>query len=451
MHTNYEVAVINYPLMDPRIKPADHRAYMQLDYTNADPWDVPIYIHIPFCESLCKFCVYSRQIPDSEKLLDSYVQALKKEISLYAKTPYIRSLRHRAVFIGGGTPTVLSGAQLADIIATLKNSLPLKNPEITVECNISNTDEEKLQMLCEAGVTRISTGVQTFNQKLRYTLGLRHTVNTIFRWINTVKKYPFRDLSIDLLFGLPGQTIKEFEQDLHTALSLPIDHISVYKLAVFAYVKLYKELENGNVPALPEETQLFEMFSAAQELLQGNHYILESAQEYCIPDHKTKFWQLTYDGYGDNLSFGASSFGYVNGISYQNIIDPTDYIRAANEGTLPIHMVSHKITPQQLMERAMALGFRKGSVSKTTFNEQFDIQPEDKFGDTLQKLQQQEYILNGKTKYTLTPLGQYYQGNVSASFMQSAFENISPLKKKMAVGMHIIPEALQNEKAESDE
>lgn len=117
MHTNYEVAVINYPLMDPRIKPADYRAYMQLDYTSADPWDVPVYIHIPFCENLCKFCVYSRQIPDSEKLLDNYVQALKKEISLYAKTPYIRSLRPRAVFIGGGTPTVLSGTQLADIIA----------------------------------------------------------------------------------------------------------------------------------------------------------------------------------------------------------------------------------------------------------------------------------------------------------------------------------------------
>ena len=208
--------------------------------------------------------------------------------------------------------------------------------------------------------------------------------------------------------------------------------------------------KNWSVPALPEEAQLFEMFSAAQEL-QDKNYILESAQEYCLPDHKTKFWQLTYDGYGDNLSFGASSFGYVNGISYQNIIDPADYIRATNEGTLPIQMVSHKITPQQLMERALTLGFRRGTVSKTAFYDQFHIYPEDKFGDILQKLQQQDYILNKETKYTLTPLGQYYQGNVSAAFMQSAFENISPLKKKMAVGMHIIPEALQNEKAESDE
>ena len=135
---NYEVAVINYPLMDPRLKPRDFRTYMQLDYTSIDPWNVPVYIHIPFCSSICKFCVYSRQIPDSDKILREYAEALKKEISFYGKSPYIQSMNIGAIFIGGVTPTVLSSKYLKEIIKILKDYLPLKNPEITVECNFSS-------------------------------------------------------------------------------------------------------------------------------------------------------------------------------------------------------------------------------------------------------------------------------------------------------------------------
>ena len=99
-NTNYDVAVINYPLMDPRIKLDNHSSYMQLDYTSVDPWSVPVYIHIPFCSSICKFCVYNRQVPDSDKILDAYIEALKREVSLYAKTPYIQSLKIDSIFMG---------------------------------------------------------------------------------------------------------------------------------------------------------------------------------------------------------------------------------------------------------------------------------------------------------------------------------------------------------------
>ena len=445
-NTNYDVAVINYPLMDPRIATEDHSSYMQLDYTSVDPWSVPIYIHIPFCSSICKFCVYSRQIPDSDKILGDYVEALKREIRLYAETPYVQSLKIGSIFMGGGTPTTLSSTQLKEIISALKDYLPLKNPEITVECNISNTDEDKINALYEAGATRISTGVQSFSEERRNVLELRYTVDDIINWIHMVRQYPFKDISIDLMYGLPGQTLKEWENDLRVALSLPVDHFSIYKLTVFAYVKLYKELINKTVPDLPQEEQVFEMYMKADKILKENNYILQSSQEYCREDNKSHFWDLTYDGYGDNLSFGAFSFGYVNGVSYQNLSNPKDYIGAAGEGKFPIKMVSSKITYEQLLERTMMLGFRRGYVDKSIFYEQYGKHIEDVFGNILNELQTQGYISNLGEGYELTPLGRYYQGNVSAAFMRSTFDKFSPLRKKMAIGMHVVPEALEDMK-----
>lgn len=443
---NYDVAVINYPLMDPRIKLDNHSSYMQLDYTSVDPWSVPVYIHIPFCSSICKFCVYNRQVPDSDKILDAYIEALKREISLYAKTPYIQSLKIDSIFMGGGTPTTLSSIQLKEIISVLKSYLPIKNPEITVECNISNADENKINSLYEAGVTRISTGAQTFSQERRDVLELRYTADDIFNWINMVRKYPFKDLSIDLLYGLPGQTLKEWESDLQTALSLPVDHFSIYKLTVFAYVKLYKELENKTVPELPQEEQIFEMYMEADKILKENSFLVQSSQEYCRKDNKSLFWDKTYDGYGDNLSFGAFSFGYVNGVSYQNLPNPKDYIAEAGEGRFPIKMLSHKITLEQLLERTMMLGFRRSFIDKSIFYEQYGKHMEDVFGDILKEFRDQGYISVNSSGYELTPLGRYYQGNVSAGFMRSTFNKVSSLKKKMAIGMHVVPDALNDMK-----
>ena len=291
--------------------------------------------------------------------------------------------------------------------------------------------------------------MQTFSQRRREVLELGYTSEDIFNWINMVRKYPFKDISIDLMYGLPGQTIKEWESDLQTALSLPIDHFSIYKLTVFAYVKLYHELENKKVPPLPEETKIFEMFSLADSVLSKNNYVVQSSQEYCRRNRQSLFWDFTYDGYGDNLSFGAFSFGYLNGINYQNLSNPREYIAAIREGQLPIKMVSKKITVEQLQERTMMLSFRKGFVDRSIFYTQYGEQLENKFGEILQKLLKLKYIADCKNGYELTPLGRYYQGNVSAEFMRSTFDNVSPLKKKMAIGMHVVPDALDAVKGRS--
>ncbi len=444
-YKNNEVAVINYPLMDPRIKPENYIKYFELESISVDPWSVPVYIHIPFCSSICKFCIYNREIPDREgTIVNDYVEALKKEIRMYGETSYAKSLKIGAVFIGGGTPTCLSTDQIRGLIGTLRECLPINGCEITMECNIANADEEKIKAMSELGVTRISTGVQTFNQKYRSMMSMKTAVEDICGWIEMVRRYPFQDISIDLLYGLPGQSEDEWLEDIKMGVSLPVDHFSIYKLTVFAYTRLYHELEQKLVPPLPDDDRIYRMYLAADSELRSRGFILQSSQEYCRKGKNARFWDLTYDGYGDNLSFGAFSFGFINGISYQNIPDPRNYIDAIQKGCLPVKMVSKKITYEQLMERSVILGFRRSVVEKNIFYEQYGKALKEVFGPILEEVISQGLVAESENEYRLTTQGEYVQGNISAKFMRTTFENISPIKKKMAISMHVAPEALNN-------
>jgi oxygen-independent coproporphyrinogen III oxidase len=441
---NFEVAVINYPLMNPLLKVGNYSEFFGLDYSSLDKWGIPLYIHIPFCSKICKFCIYNRQLPDkSGDIVQQYVDMLIHEIKLYGETPYVSSMNIGSVFIGGGTPTCLSKKQMTDILAALHKYLPIKKGiEITVECNIVNADYEMLSVLKNGGVTRISTGVQTFSDSYRSLLGMPTSCDDVLNWIAMAESFGFNEVSIDLLYGLPGQTLREWEQDLTQAVKLPITHFSIYKLALFAYTALYKEIEKGNAPPLPAEDIAKDMFLFADNFFEAAGYVMQSCQEYCCKESRARFWDLTYDGFGDNLSFGAFSFGYINGFSYQNCEHVKDYIEKLKNGSLPVKMVSEKITRRQLMERAVILGFRHGYVEKEPFLKMFGESIQAVFPNEISDLIENGLIEENDTHYCLTKDGRFYQGNVSAKFMVSSFDGVSPLKKKMAVGMHIVPGAI---------
>lgn len=441
LNRKFKVAVLNYPLMKPDMK-LEHNEYFRLDYVNSDQWKVPLYIHIPFCDKICKFCVYNRKLPDkSGGIVQQYVEALKKEIKMYGKYQYIKNMDIGAVFLGGGTPTCLSSIQLEEIIKHCREYLPLsKDTEITVECNIINADEEKIHRLSQLGVKRISAGIQSLNQKYRTILGLNKSVEDAIKWINMVKEYPFTDLAIDLLYGLPGQTIGEWIKDLKTALALPIDHFSLYELIVLAGSKLYEEMNENKLPKCAKGEKLYNMFVESDKLLKESNFEHHIMPEYNAPEKKAQFWELTYDGYGDNLSLGASSFGYINGVTYQNISESRDYIAKIEEGLFPIEMSSDRISFEQLMERTMVLGFRRGYVNKNIFKQQYGKEIKEQFSHILEPLISMGYVLEDQENYRLTPKGEYCQGDVSVRFMETTFGKTSSLKKQIAIGKHILPQ-----------
>lgn len=437
-YNTYDVAVMNYPLFDKK----QNKENLQ-DRIFASPMldasEVPIYVHIPFCESLCDFCIYNRKFAlQNSNIVNRYVKALIKEIKLYSSYKYIKNRKIGSVFIGGGTPTVLNEIQIYQLISTLQECFNLKNCEFTVECNVGNATDSKLSILKDLGVTRISTGIQTFDNELRKKLHIDKYSNDIIKWIENVRRYQFKQISSDFIYGLPGRGIDHFLKDLKKAISVNLDHISVYKLAAFAYTKLYKDVERGKY-IFPSSATVEKIFYEAHQYLVDNNFILHSAQEYGKKGSKVKFWDLTYDGYGDNLSFGVSSFGYVNGYCYQNETDINRYIDKINSHMLPIERISPRINDIQLQERALVMGFRKGVVSKDLFYSKFRKQIKELFGDQIEK-QINEGLLKGRKKdYHLTPKGLYYQGFISTEYMSSTFKNISSLKKKMCIGTHEMP------------
>lgn len=437
---NYDVAVMNYPLFNKKKGGGAELLVPPFQYDPGNGWPVSLYIHIPFCDTLCDFCVYNRvSTVNNRKLADDFVKALLSEIRMYSNSKYFRGKEIDSVFIGGGTPTSLSAAQLDMIFKELNQCFDLNESEITVECNPLNAGKDKLTVLKSRGVTRISAGIQSFYNRLRKECNIPVSGSEAGRWLEELKEYRFKDISVDLLYGFPGVDSNIFLQDIKNAVELDMGHISVYKLNIFAYTALYKKLIKQNKETYCNEESLYAMFSDSHRFLLKNGYVLQSTQEYGKAGKQVRFWDATYDGFGDNLSMGVSSFGYLNGYCYQNEADVHAYIHKANEGYLPVQRMSPRITAQQLRERALVMGFRRGYVLKKDFEYAFNKPIEYYFQEALLRLIGNGLVREKNDRYELTEKGIFYQGNVSAELMISVFRGVSGLKKKMCIGIHEMP------------
>ena len=440
--TNYEVAVMNYPLFYQNT-PEDASIRLLSPPFHTDeggPWETSMYIHIPFCGSLCDFCVYNRMLaPGNKEVVEAFVDALIREIGIYARSERVAGTKIAAVFLGGGTPSVLSKRQLERILQALHKAFDLRGCEMTVECNPLNATREKLTVLKENGVTRVSAGIQSFRDSIRKTYHIARLSHSVELWLDMLRDFHFDDESLDILYGFPGTGIEELLRDVQHAIDRGMGHISLYKLVVFAYTKLYKDLDRRPSDKLPDAESCFSMFRAAHRLLLQSGYTLQSVQEYGKAGKSTRFWDTTYDGFGDNIAIGVSSFGYLNGYCYQNAESVEEYIKPLQNDRLPVERISAQITPEQLRERAVIMGFRKGRVLRNPFFDAFHISMDTVFEEPLRRLAEDGLIANDPEGYVLTEKGLYHQGNVSAELMVSLFRGVSALRKKMCIGSHTMP------------
>lgn len=431
----YKVAITVYPLFDTTIDPVcvEHTLAMQ---SYKDEKTISLYIHIPFCSSICTFCIYSRIMADLE-IMERYTKAIKKEIRQYGNSSYMKGKKVGAIFLGGGTPTCLSEEQLREIIDTCRESFALMDDlEISVEGNILTATDKMLSELSKAGVTRVSIGAQTFDDRLRKILALQKTGDDIVDWIAMAKKHNFNSVSIDLMYGLPGQTAADWESDLITALKAHPDHMSIYELYAVSGSQLHRKENRANFCT---EDMLYDMYLLTESMLLHAGYINQIIPEYHYSGHKAKFWEMVFDGHNDNLAVGASAFGYIDGISYQNYEDVKEYINQIENGKLPVQRVSQRADKLQRMERYLALTLRKGYVSKQKFTDIFSCTIESQFGETIKELMDKNYISENEEEYRLSQIGKYLQGDISVKFFESTFCNCTNLKRRMSIGQYLIP------------
>ncbi|MCY9136717.1 radical SAM family heme chaperone HemW [Bacillus atrophaeus] len=372
------------------------------------------YIHIPFCEHICHYCDFNKYFIQSQPV-DEYLNSLEKEmINTVAKTGQPKL---DTIFIGGGTPTSLSEAQLEklmDIVhRVLKPSSPL--PEFAVEANPDDLSAEKLKVLKGAGVNRLSFGVQTFEDDLLKKIGRVHKKKDVFTSFERARALGFENISLDLMFGLPGQTLEHLDQSLQTALSLDAEHYSVYSLIVEPKTVFYNLMQKGrlHLPAQDQEAEMYEL--VMRQMSDANIHQYEISN-FAKPGLESKH-NLTYWSNEDYFGFGAGAHGYINGVRTVNAGPVKHYIDLINEKGFP-YRDTHEVTKEEQIEEELFLGLRKtAGVSKKRFFEKYGCSLDELFAHVLRGLSDKGLIHNTESSVSLTHNGKLLGNEVFGAFL----------------------------------
>ncbi len=311
------------------------------------------YIHIPFCEQICHYCDFNKVFLKNQPV-DQYVETVLMEIQRTGESTGYEALR--TLYIGGGTPTALSAAQLERLLSGISAHLPLEQiEEWTVEVNPDSSEQEKLEVMKAYGVNRLSIGAQTFEPELLKAIGRTHSANSVFEAIERSRAVGFSNLSIDLMFGLPGQTPELFAGTIQQAIALGIEHISAYSLKVEAKTVFYNLQRKGKLSLPPEddEVQMYEQLRTISEANGLRQYEISNfARRGFESQHNRIYWDNE-----EYFGFGAGAHGYVNGTRYQNHGPIAKYINAVREGRPP-YLQKHDVTEIERLEEAMFMGLR---------------------------------------------------------------------------------------------
>ncbi|MEC2307153.1 radical SAM family heme chaperone HemW [Bacillus atrophaeus] len=372
------------------------------------------YIHIPFCEHICHYCDFNKYFIQSQPV-DEYLNSLEKEmINTVVKTGQPKL---DTIFIGGGTPTSLSEAQLEklmDIVhRVLKPSSPL--PEFAVEANPDDLSAEKLKVLKDAGVNRLSFGVQTFEDDLLKKIGRVHKKKDVFTSFERARALGFENISLDLMFGLPGQTLEHLDQSLQTALSLDAEHYSVYSLIVEPKTVFYNLMQKGrlHLPAQDQEAEMYEL--VMRQMSDANIHQYEISN-FAKPGLESKH-NLTYWSNEDYFGFGAGAHGYINGVRTVNAGPVKHYIDLINEKGFP-YRDTHEVTKEEQIEEELFLGLRKtAGVSKKRFFEKYGCSLDELFAQVLCGLSDKGLIHNTESSVSLTHNGKLLGNEVFGAFL----------------------------------
>ncbi|CAG9608102.1 radical SAM family heme chaperone HemW [Pseudoneobacillus rhizosphaerae] len=371
------------------------------------------YIHIPFCQHICHYCDFNKMFLKDQPV-DGYLALLEKEMELTLKTLPTNHLE--TIFVGGGTPTALSATQLADLCESVNRQLPFNDKtEFTFEANPGDLSLEKFEILKAAGVNRISFGVQTFNETLLKKIGRTHRPRDVYQSIEWAKKVGFENISIDLIYGLPEQTLKDFEETLEIAFSLNIPHYSGYSLIIEPKTVFYNQMRKGKLPIVGEDLEA-KMYGMLMNQMATHGFEQYEISNFSKAGFESKH-NLTYWNNDLYYGFGAGAHSYVNGYRKANYGPLKKYMEPLEREELPI-MEEHLVTREEKMEEEMFLGLRKTKgVSIGNFEKRYGTSPLEYFSKAIQEVKERNLIDIADNHIFLTRKGRFLGNEVFQSFI----------------------------------
>ena len=366
------------------------------------------YVHIPFCTQICYYCDFSKVFIKNQPV-DSYLEHLIEEYDSYD----IKNLR--TLYIGGGTPTALSAPQLAFLLEKLTDKLDLSYlEELTIEANPGDLDEEKIAVLKDSPVNRVSLGVQTFNDRMLKQIGRSHLEKDIYENIANLKKAGFDNISIDLIYALPKQTMEDVKINVAKAIALDIPHMSLYSLILENHTVFMNRMRRGKLPLPKEdlEAEMFEYIIAELEKAGFEHYEISN---FSKPGFESRHNLMYWDN-AEYYGIGAGASGYVDGIRYKNHGPIRHYLQTVEAGNARVQ--EEVLTLNEKMEEEMFLGLRKKSgVSKKRFEEKFGLSFEDQYGAVVSELTEQGLLVPDRDIVRMTKQGLFLGDTVAEKFI----------------------------------
>ncbi len=411
------------------INPSLNQADILHAKCNSQGVSVPIslYVHIPFCLSKCDYCDFNTY-EGIETLMPPFIDALTKEIALWS-----RRLGHpeiSTVFFGGGTPSYLPAGSITHLLDVIRDSLRLEgDAEITLEANPDDLSSEKAGAWTDAGFNRISIGVQSFDDGILAALSRRHSATAAYDAVKSARAGGFRNINIDLMFGLPNQSLDQWRRSLSKAVDINTEHFSLYGLQLEPGTPLHRDVKIGRSPT-PSDDLAADMYEMAMDMLAQAGYEHYEISNWAKPgfrsQHNSAYWlNRPY------LGVGPGAHSSLNGRRFANMKSPRGYIRAMenvgfdtvvetseiNEGDFAIDFME-VTSPSTAISETMMLGMRLAEgISKSGFRGRFNASIDDLFGAEIKFLMDAKLIETRGENIVLTRRGKMLGNSVFEQFL----------------------------------
>ncbi|MFK4942625.1 radical SAM family heme chaperone HemW [Lactococcus garvieae] len=351
------------------------------------------YVHIPFCSHICYYCDFAKVLMTGQPV-EAYIDELLKEYDSYG----ISSLQ--TLYIGGGTPSVLPAEQLEKLLTHLTKNLDLEElEEFTVEANPSDLTDEVLTVLAQSPVNRISLGVQSFDDKVLKKIGRTHTEAQVYSSIERLRAAGFENITIDLIYGLPNQTMEMVERDVQKFLELDLPHVALYSLILEDHTVFMNRQRRGRL-RLPSDDRNADMYEYIIETLTAKGYSHYEVSNFGKIGYESKH-NMTYWDNAEYYGVGAGASGYLEGIRYKNHGPVHHYLREENK-----RVNEEVLTRKQRIEEEMFLGLRKkNGVSIERFHKKFGQTLEEIYGTIIEELTFQKMLFEADGRIQMTEKG----------------------------------------------
>lgn len=368
--------------------------------------DIGLYIHVPLCRQRCHFCAFYLEIATPART-EAFLSALERELTLYHQQNVLAGRALQSIYFGGGTPTTIPSQQLGALLARIIKTFPaVPDVEVTVEAHPSTVTRQDLRVLAEAGVNRISLGAESMAPQDFIPIGRPGTVSDTEQAVQDARTAGFSNINLDLMYGLPGQSLASWTATLESLLALDPTHISCYALTIEDHTKLAQDIAKGLVPA-PDEMLQIEMEMATESILASAGFTRYEISNYARPGYTCRH-NLLYWTDGDYLGLGPSAQSYVAGCRFGNIANLDTYAGQLRNDHLPV-TDRRMLTNEEQQRDALIFGLRllKGIPNKLAIEatEQRDI---------LTQLTKRGLIVNEHDRITLTPLGRRFADSVAS-------------------------------------